>query len=182
EEALGVESFRGRLESGDKSEENITISGNLVYHARGGFCYFNWDEEADPNHMFKNVVYEDNYILFTGLADWNSRNASCSAGIDGGPNLQEGCAFRNNLFLGSRDAVVYINQLHPDTLPDFEGNEYIQYLSYPLLWLNEAGEKHRMEDAESIIRDILGDESGTYTMLHSMRWDDEYANQSETVE
>ncbi|MDD3921333.1 MAG: hypothetical protein PHO41_09210, partial [Eubacteriales bacterium] len=181
EEALGVESFRGRLESGDKSAENITISGNLVYHAGGGFCYFNWDEEADPNHMFKNVVYEDNYILFTGFADWNSRNNACASGIDGGPNLQEGCAFRNNLLLGSRDAVVYINQLHPDTLPDFEGNEYIQYLSCSLLWLNEAGEKYRMEDAQSVIRETLGDESGTYTVLHSMRWDSEYADEVEAA-
>ena len=63
------------------------------------------------------------------------------------------------------------NNTNSATLPDFEGNTYIQYLSYPLLWLGEVNEKYGMDHAESIIRDTLGDESGTYTTLFSMRWD-----------
>jgi len=105
-------------------------------------------------------------------------NASCAGSIDGGLNLQEGCAIRNNVFFASRDCLFFINQLHPETLPDFEGNTYIQYESYPLLWLKEANEKYGMDDAEGVIRNTLGDASGTYTTLHSMRWDGEYADRT----
>ena len=181
EDVLSIEMFRGRMPYGDFSAENILISGNLAYHVGAGYCYYNWDEDGDPEFMFKNCVYEDNYVLFSGLSDWVSMNAACSGSIDGGLNLQEGCAIRNNVFFASRDCLFFINQLHPDTLPDFEGNAYIQYLSYPLLWLNEANEKYGMKDAESVIRDTLGDESGTYTILYSMRWDGEYASEMEAA-
>lgn len=175
EEALGVEAFRGRVESGDGNTENVLISGNLVYHAGSGLCYFNWDSEADPSHMFKNVVYEDNCLLFTGLHDWSSYNASCALGIDGGPNLQEGCAFRGNVFFGSRDTLVYINQLHPDTLPEFAGNTYIQFSGYPSLWLNEAETKYPASQGDTAVRDVLGDGDGKAVTLCSMRWACEFA-------
>lgn len=170
EVGIGIEAFRGRLDQGDFSTENVLIRDNLIYHAGGALSYCNWDEEPDPDHMLKNILFENNYALLSGMNDWASKNTALSIAIEGGPNLQERCAFRNNVLLGSRDCMIFINQFHPDTLPDFEGNQYIQYTGYPVLLLREAGEKYSGKDAEELLRNFPGDESGAYVPLKSMKW------------
>lgn len=151
--------------------ENTRFCGNLLYHVGSGLGYFNWDDEADPNRMFKNFLYEDNMVLFSGLNNWIARNASAAFAIDGGPNLQEGCVFRDNLFFCSRDCLLYLNEYHPETLPEFSGNQYLQYVSYPWLWINAEQERYWAEDAEPVIQKIFGDDTGTYTRLYSYGWD-----------
>lgn len=151
--------------------EDAVMSGNLIYHVGAGAGYYNWDSERNPEHMFKNFIYEDNMILFTGLNDWLSKHISCAFGVDGGPNLQEGIIVRNNVFFASRDCLFFINQYHADTIADYEGNQYIQYRGYPYLLLMEEQRRFYADEAEYVVKELLGDETGTITTLNSMKWD-----------
>ena len=172
EESFLVETFGAQKSyMEDFVVENTRFCGNLIYHGGCGFGYFNWDSEADPERMYKNFLYEDNMVLFSGLNNWISRNVSAAFAIDGGPNLQEGCVFRDNLFFCSRDCLLYLNEYHPETFPEFSGNQYLQYASYPWLWINAEQERYWVQDAERVIREIFGDDTGTYTQLYSYRWD-----------
>lgn len=164
----GVEIF---VEQNDviKGAENISITGNIVYHCSTGLNYFNWDEEENPNHMFQNVVFEDNYVLFCGMSDWLMDRNSVAIGIDGGPNLQENCAFRNNAFFGAADTLLYINRYVQKNLPDFEGNRYLQLGSGGYLWADWA-DYYSSLDAETVVRDLLQDETGRFGVLHHDSW------------
>jgi len=150
--------------------EDVLIAENLIYHVGSGIGYFNWDMERNPEMMFKNLVYEDNMVLFTGLNDWLSKNTSCAFAVDGGPNLQEGAVVRNNVFFASRDCLFYLNQYHDDTIADYEGNQYIQFSGYPYLLLNEEQRRYFADEAEYAIRELMGDETGTITTLNSTKW------------
>lgn len=172
EEGFLVEIFGAQHEYvEDFVVENTRFCGNILYHAGSGLGYFNWDNEADPERMFKNFLYEDNMVLFIGLNNWSSRNTSSGFTIDGGPNLQEGCVFRNNLFFCSRDTLLYINEYHPETFPEFSGNQYLQYDSYPWLWIGVEQQKYWADDVEIGITELFGDDTGTYMQLHSYKWD-----------
>lgn len=170
EEGFLVETFQSQEAYADLLVENVRFCGNLLYHANSGLGYFNWDQEANPDHMYKNFLYEDNLVLFSGLNNWSSRNAACAFNIDGGPNLQENCVFRNNLFFCSRDTLLYLNEYHPETFPEFSGNQYLQYDGYPWLWVNTEQERYWADEAEAAVRTVFGDETGTYTRLRSLRW------------
>ena len=173
EEAALVEIFESqKAYTDDLIIKDVLIAENLIYHVGSGLGYFNWDMERNPEMMFKNLIYEDNMVLFTGLNDWLSKNTSCAFAVDGGPNLQEGAVVRNNVFFASRDCLFYLNQYHEDTIADYEGNQYIQFSGYPHLLLNEEQRRYYADEAEYAIRELLGDETGTITTLNSMKWDD----------
>ena len=172
EEAALVEIFESqKAYTDDLIIEDVLIAENLIYHAGSGIGYFNWDMERNPEMMFKNLIYEDNMVLFTGLNDWLSKNTSCAFAVDGGPNLQEGAVVRNNVFFASRDCLFYLNQYHEDTIADYEGNQYIQFSGYPHLLLNEEQRRYFADEAEYAIRELMGDETGTITTLNSTKWD-----------
>lgn len=77
QEGLSVESA---AEFGDGKVSDVTdvlIGGNVLYHCASSLLYFNWDEEADPNHQFRNISYRGNYVLYTGMGSWtDSGNTS----------------------------------------------------------------------------------------------------------
>ena len=172
EEAALVEIFESQRDyTKDLIIENVIMSGNLIYHVGSGIGYFNWDMGRNPDMMFKNMVYEDNIVLFTGLNGWLSKITSCAFSVDGGANLQEGAVVRNNVFFASRDCLLYLNQYHKDTLADYEGNKYIQYKGYPYLLLNEEQRRYFADEAEYAVKELLRDKTGTITTLNSMKWD-----------
>ena len=164
---IGLEMF-----SGDGcSPVDTHYIGNLIYHVGSGMGYMNRDENADESHMFQNCTFEDNMVLFSGLSKENSFNEACAFSVDGGNNPQEGCAVRNNVFFCSRDALLLWTLCDAQMLPEFSGNQYIQYNSYPYLHVIEPYQKCWADQAEYVVREFLGDETGSYTTLYSFSWD-----------
>ena len=80
EEAALVEIFESqKAYTDDLIIEDVLIAENLIYHVGSSIGYFNWDMERNPEMMFKNLVYEENMVLFTGLNDWLSKITSCAS-------------------------------------------------------------------------------------------------------
>ncbi|MBO5092936.1 MAG: right-handed parallel beta-helix repeat-containing protein [Lachnospiraceae bacterium] len=153
----GIEIFQEQKET-LKCTEDVLISGNLFYHCASGVTFFNWDEEPNPEHQFKNCIYEDNYIMFTGMEDWLDDGASPAFVHEGGPNMQEGCVVRDNVFFGARTALVYIEEYDPAYFPEFRNNIYIQYEEYPYIFCQnrEVSEIFSSKAALSFLKDEEG--------------------------
>lgn len=145
------------------------FTGNLFYQCASGLTFFNWDQEVDPEHKFVNCLYEDNWVLFTGLEDWMDQSFSPAFAHEGGPNLQEGCAVRNNVFFVARSAIVYIQTYVEAYFPDFEGNTYVQYSDIPLIHSDSANLETDIYDPQTAL-EVLGDESGTVVLLDEDIW------------
>lgn len=151
---------------------DVVFEGNVFYHCASPLLYFNWDEEPRPDHQFRNIRFQDNFVFYSGLAHWTDHDhVNGSFLIDGGPNMQDGTVeVRDNVFFAAEDCSVYINTYAPEYLPDFEGNCYAQFsdalflssLSAPCVWSGGAQEG---------VRDLLGDESGEVLVLSRNRWD-----------
>ena len=166
---LGVEIFLEQKGGSAQSSENIQISGNLLYHCASGITFFNWDETPNPDHMFKNCIFEDNYVLFTGLNDWlDSGDAPAFADV-GGPNLQEGCAVHDNVFFVSRTPLVQIDTYVTEYLPDFEGNQYVQYATTPIVW-SVSGDCTGTFFGQTDVSEVLSDTTGVVTTLYASGW------------
>ena len=158
--------------SGDGcSPEDVHYVGNLIYRVGSGLGYMNRDENADESHMFRNCTFEDNMVLFSGLSGENSFNESCAFAVDGGSNPQEDCAVRDNVCFCSRDCLFLWTLCDPEMLPEFSGNRYVQYNSYPYLYVIEPYQKCWADQVEYVVREFLGDETGSYTTLYSFGWD-----------
>lgn len=167
---MGVEIFLEQKGGSAQNAEDILISGNLLYHCGTGLMYFNWDTEPNSDHMFKNCIYEDNYVLFSGLNDWLATFRVTNAFADvGGPNLQEGCAVRNNVFFAAKTSLVRIETYVTEYLPDFEGNQYVQYAGNPVV-SSESGDHNGVFFKQEDVRELLIDTTGTVTTLYS-DWD-----------
>lgn len=164
----GIEIFEEQgFESG--SVYGVQFVGNLFYQCASGLTFFNWDEEANPERKFVDCLYEDNWVLFTGLEDWMDQSFSPAFTHEGGPNLQEGCAIRNNVFFVARSTIVYIQTYVAEYFPDFEGNTYVQYTDIPLIHSDSANLDMDIYDPQTAL-EVLGDESGTVVLLDEDIW------------
>ena len=165
----GIEIFQEQgFESG--SVLGVQFTGNLFYQCASGLTFFNWDEDPDPDHQFIDCLYEDNFVFFTGLEDWMDQSFSPAFAHEGGPNLQEGCAVRSNVFFAARSAIVYIQEYVEAYFPDFEGNTYVQYADIPLIHTDSANLDMDIYDPQTAL-EVLGDESGTVILLDGDIWD-----------
>ena len=108
-------------------------------------------------------------MLFTGLEDWMDQSFSPAFSHEGGPNLQEGCAIRNNVFFVARSAIVYIQTYAEEYFPDFEGNTYVQYADIPLIHSDSENLDMDIYDPQAAM-EVLGDESGTVILLDEEIW------------
>lgn len=165
----GIEIFQEQgFESG--SVVGVQFTDNLFYQCASGLTFFNWDEEPDPDHQFIDCLYEDNFVFFTGLEDWMDQSFSPAFAHEGGPNLQEGCAVRSNVFFAARSAIVYIQEYVEAYFPNFEGNTYVQYADIPLIHTDSANLDMDIYDPQTAL-EVLGDESGTVILLDGDIWD-----------
>ena len=114
-------------------------------------------------------IYEDNWVLFTGLEDWMDQSFSPAFSHEGGPNLQEGCAIRNNVFFVARSTIVYIQKYVEEYFPDFEGNTYVQYADIPLIHCDSENLETDIYDPQAAM-EVLGDESGIVILLNEDIW------------
>lgn len=164
----GIETFEEQgFESG--SVYGVQFVGNLFYQCSSGLTFFNWDEEPNPERKFVDCIYEDNWVLFTGLEDWMDQSFSPAFSHEGGPNLQEGCAIRNNVFFVARSTIVYIQKYVEEYFPDFEGNTYVQYADIPLIHCDSENLETDIYDPQAAM-EVLGDESGTVILLNEDIW------------
>ena len=79
--------------------EGCVISGNLIKQTTQGILLCNWDIEVNPDHIFKNILVEDNLVI------------------------------RNNTFAFATGALVQIDEFSKEYSRVFDGNTYIQYAS-----------------------------------------------------
>lgn len=170
QEGLGLETaieFSG--EAFDVTD--VLFEGNVFYHCASPLLYFNWDEEANPAHQFRNIAFRGNYVLYTGMSSWtDTENTNGSFLIDGGPNMQDGTVkVTDNVFFATDGCLVFIKTYVPEYLPDFEGNHYVQLGSRPLI-LSETAPSYWGTNAEEGIHGLLDDQSGEILSLSSPRW------------
>lgn len=108
--------------------------------------------------------------MFSGLNDWLATFNVTNAFADvGGPNLQEGCAVHNNVFFAAKKSLVRIETCVMEYLPDFEGNQYVQYAGNPVV-SSERGDHNGVFFKQEDVRELLFDTTGTVTTLYS-DWD-----------
>ena len=155
---------------------DVKIEDNVFYHCGSALIYFNWDEVANPDHQFRRVSFNRNYVFYSTMSDWVDTGEEVHGfttgafTIDGGPNMQDGTVeVRDNVFFAARECLVYIRTYAPEYLPDFEGNIYAQFsdgvflssVSAPNYWSANAAEG---------VRKTLFDESGEVLSLSRSRW------------
>lgn len=165
----GLEIFE---EQGDNlgSVTGTQFVGNLFCHCSFGLNFFNWDTEPNPDHQFIDCRIEDNYILFTGTEPWMDPSFAAAFVHQGGPNLQQGCTVRNNLFFVARSATVYISTYVKEYFPLFEGNTYVQYEGVPLIHSDSPNLEMDIFD-EARAAEVLGDTSARFITLKETIWD-----------
>lgn len=161
----GIEIFQEQ-NNGLKCTADIIFSGNLFYHCASGVTFFNWDDEPNPEHQFINCVYEDNYVMFTGTESWMDSGVAPAFVHEGGPNMQEGCVVRDNIFFVARTALVYIEEYAAEYFPDFSNNTYIQCKGCPFIRC-ESIEDPDIFSAKSALS-LLGDEEGTILSISKL--------------
>ena len=156
------------LETFDDCEtmSNNIVSGNLIERTTQGILLCNWDTEVNENHIFKDILVEDNIVLDSGInnffsTDWE--NEYCNAMVlQGGPCAQENLIVRNNIFAVATGVLVQIDEYSEEYSHVFEGNTYAQ-ISTEMRYISSNGIglnlQHALTDKNVIT--YLGDETGT---------------------
>ncbi len=147
---------------------NNTVIGNLVERATQGILICNWDTVVNENHIFKNILVEDNIVLDSGInnffsSDWENDYANAIL-IQGGPCAHEGMVIKNNIFAFATGALVMIDE-HSETYSKaFEGNTYAQFAGDDDA-IPENGISIHQEVFQPLTKEIvaklLGDKTGT---------------------
>lgn len=151
---------------------DIVIKGNLLEYNAAALHLANYMESEKPsvNSGFKNVSFDDNYVLFTGYgwidikterSDYTLEKLPLSSIEFGGEykNKNDGIFITNNLFYLSKYVLVHC-YMPKSNQPSFSGNLYAQsengwlaLLRGRLLSITENGEKY--------VRNDLLDKTGT---------------------
>lgn len=153
-------------------QENNTARGNLLEYTCG-ISLINWEEEVNELHMFKNILIEDNYVLYsTSAGDQKGSRLSEVIGalVFGGsgsplPCANEDMVIKDNIFYCSTNALI-ISGMPEEYYPVYSGNTYAQYVNMPFAyWLFRDGVYKTVYtdpsyDLETFVRDELGDQEG----------------------
>ena len=162
QEGIALETF-----DGCETMSNNIVSGNLIERTTQGILLCNWDMEVNENHIFKDILIEDNIVLDTGInnffsTDWE--NEYCNAMVlQGGPCAQENLIVQNNIFAVATGALVHIGEYSEKYSHVFQGNTYVQIAAethyIPFNGIGLKDEYMPLTD-ENVIT-YLGDETGT---------------------
>lgn len=111
------------------SIENCTISGNLIEHCTQAILLCNWDETVQGGHIFRNILVEDNLVLYAGYENWynsNAADAMCSNFIlQGGPCAHDGTlVVKNNTFAFATGGVVLLEVYTEEYSQVLQDNTY----------------------------------------------------------
>jgi len=141
--------------------EGCIVSGNLIERTTQGILVCNWDLTVNPNHIFKNILIEDNIVLDTGVnnffsTDWETNHCDAMV-LQGGPCANEDLVIRNNIFAFATGSLVIFDNHSQEYSRVFSGNTYVQ-----TKWGKGIRLVNRDTSAsltEKNIRAFLGDES-----------------------
>lgn len=163
--------------SGDKRVElkNLLMSGNLIENSAialhmGGYAAMDY---PGTESFYSNIIFEDNIVMNTGntwyrdAVGGNTFACNVIENKDGAAN-NDGIYIHDNLFYSSTDALICLRDTCIDMAPVnahpvFSGNTYVQFASRPLLEKNWSTEFY--SPAEDVVKDILGDETGTLVII-----------------
>lgn len=163
QEGIALETF-----DGCETMSNNIVSGNLIERTTQGILLSNWDTEVNENHIFKDILVEDNIVLDSGInnffsTDWE--NEYCNAMVlQGGPCAEENLIIRNNIFAVATGALVHISEYSEKYCHIFEGNTYAQIAAethyIPFNGIGIGDDPYMLLTEESV-KTYLGDKTGT---------------------
>lgn len=163
QEGIALETF-----DGCETMSNNIVSGNLIERTTQGILLCNWDMEVDENHIFKDILVEDNIVLDSGInnflsTDWE--NEYCNAMVlQGGPCAQENLIIQNNIFAVATGALVHIGEYSEKYSHVFHRNTYAQIAAethyIPFNGIGLGDEPYMLLTDKNVIT-YLGDETGT---------------------
>ena len=156
----------------EEIQGNNTIRGNLLEYT-AGITLFNWEEEVNELHKFKDITIEDNYVMYSTTAgDPSGEKAKDIIGalVFTGKDIPTPCAnenlvIRNNVFYCSQDALI-ISGIPEEYYPIYSGNTYVQYPNAPFAHWRFRDETFRtiftneVTDIEAFVQNELGDVDG----------------------
>ena len=138
--------------------ESCTISGNLVECCTQAILLCNWDEEAVDGHIFRNMVVEENLVLYSGQDNWfNSvlEEAFCDAIVlQGGPCAHDGTVqVRNNTFAFATGALILVDRYSEEYSHVFTDNTYVQTPGGTGLYLADSGTALTLREGIALLGD-----------------------------
>lgn len=181
QEGASFESFEGD----DGMLEDVTIEGNLLEYCTMGSLIINWDKDVKESHIFKNFVYRNNMVLYSGFESfYNDPTCDLTETGSGGYHMEGdlvydsrcigiiGCplgmnahdgtlTIENNLFAFSFGKLIDISFFTDEYSKVFHGNTYAQLPGF--CWLSayrdgESFERPRELDPVTAMEKI-GDDS-----------------------
>lgn len=158
---------------GEDIQGNSSVRGNLLEYTCG-ITLLNWEEQANPLRMFKNITIEDNYVMHSSPAG-NPTGRNKANDVIGGlvfsgsdnplPCANENLVIRDNVFYLSGGPLI-ISGMPEEYYPIYSGNTYVQYHDGIFAcWRFRDGTfssvpARSLGDAEAFVRNELGDENG----------------------
>jgi len=154
--------------------QNITYAGNLIEYCTYGIEIFLNTGAPDVNqHMLKNLLVDDNYILYSGYGWGNQRpdiNTASSIQMWDDPNPAEDFVIQNNVFYLSTNTLIR-SGAEAQWQPKLSGNTYAQgprgllggwrpLDGYAIRWYPIVG-----PDMAGILHDVFRDETGIVIFL-----------------
>ena len=172
--AAGELSFAANDESAnvDEFQGNNIIRGNLLEYT-AGITLINWEEEVNELHKFKDILLEDNYVMYSTTAgDPHRKKAGSIIGalVFSGSDMPLPCANENLVIkdnvLYCSDGALIISGMPESYYPVYSGNTYVQNRNKPFAyWCFRDGTfdvvlAKKLSDLETFVREELGDETG----------------------
>lgn len=173
--AAGELSHDGDPEA-ERSEDiqgNSAVRGNLLEYTCG-ITLINWEQQANPLRMFKNITIEDNYVMHSSPAG-NPQGQNKAHDVIGSlvftgsdnplPCANENLVIKDNVLYLSRGALI-ISGMPKEYYPVYTGNTYVQYNDGTFAyWRFEDGTfgavpARKQSDMEAFVRNELGDDTG----------------------
>lgn len=135
-----------------------TISGNLIEYCTQAILLCNWDEEVVDGHIFRNIVVEDNLVLYSGQDNWFNNaweEAFCDAVVlQGGPCAHDGTVqVRNNTFAFALGALILVDRYSEEYSRIFTDNIYVQNPGGTGLYLADSGTALTLTEGIAILGD-----------------------------
>lgn len=155
--------------------KNLLLSGNLIENSATALHMAGYAALDYPGteSFYSNIVFEDNLVMNTGdtwycdTIGGNTIACNVIENKDGAAN-NDGIYIRDNTFYCGTDALVCLRDTCFDmspvnAQPVFSGNAYVQFATRPLLQKNWSSEIYYPK--EDVVRDILGDETGSLVVI-----------------
>ena len=135
-----------------------TISGNLIEYCTQAILLCNWDEEVVDGHIFRNIVVEDNLVLYSGQDNWfNSvwEETFCDAVVlQGGPCAHDGTVqVRNNTFAFATGVLILVDRYSEEYSHVFTDNTYVQTPDGTGLYLADSGTALTLREGIALLGD-----------------------------